>query len=208
MPLPCCYPLSSTSRITASLIYATAARDLRACLQEDWKMTVCIVKGSLCFDVIDKIHSGTLQLRAKKKKTTKKPNQNKNKNPLRAWGLRTDDRSFRSPDCAEEINALGTTGTRICPSNSYLPSSEQSQPQSQLGPAARENHPAQILVTRLREPRPPPIRKKVGRAGRESWVPPTPVNFCELFLWKHPSQMKIVQSRRYFTAAKRVSVSY
>lgn len=39
-------------------------------------MTVCIVKGSLCFDVIDKIHSGTLQLRAKKKNHQKtKPKQ-------------------------------------------------------------------------------------------------------------------------------------
>lgn len=68
--------------------------------------------------------------------------------------------------------------------------------------AARENHPAQILATRLREPRPPPIRKRQGARGELG--SPTPVNFCELFLSKRPSQMTTAQSQRYFTAAKPV----
>lgn len=60
-------------------------------------MTVCIVKGSLCLDVINKIHSGTLQLRTKS---------------AASLGA-ADNKSFRSLDCVEEIYALGTTGTRV-----------------------------------------------------------------------------------------------
>lgn len=63
--------------------------------------------------------------------------------------------------------------------------------------AARENHWTQILATRLREPRPPPIRKRPG--GRESWVPQLQLTLVNFFFWKHPSQMKmkIAQPQRY-----------
>lgn len=94
-------------------------------------MTVCIIKGSLCFGVINKLHFRTLQLLAKS---------------AASLGA-ADNKSFRNPDGVEEIYTRGSTGTGICPSNSYLPSSELPQPHS---PSRLDSAPLRGKTTQLR----------------------------------------------------------
>lgn len=117
----------------------------------------------------------------------------------RAWRLRIT-KAFGFTDRERQV-PLSVLGIPIRFARNYL--EQQSPARLDSAQAARENHPAQILATRLGEPRPPPIRKRQGARGELG--SPTPVNFCELFLWKRSSQMTIAQSQRDFTAAKRVS---